>query len=103
MPKNLIFLGFFLLQSKLYHNSYLAMLNARDDLRERADRTMSLHFSRLSGMQGRSGDTTTTQDTLPEKMMAIKVNTYIEHNEDSTCGPSNSTCVNPVPLPGLHV
>ncbi|TFK64553.1 hypothetical protein BDN72DRAFT_261893 [Pluteus cervinus] len=35
MPKNLIFFAFYLLLSKLYLNSYLAGLNARETLRDR--------------------------------------------------------------------
>jgi len=48
MPHNLIFLGFYLLLSKLYLNSYLASLNARDSLREKLDQPVSLRLSHLS-------------------------------------------------------
>ncbi|TFK59065.1 hypothetical protein BDN72DRAFT_851470 [Pluteus cervinus] len=50
MPDNLIFLGFYLLLSKLYLNSYLAMLNARDKLRDRLDAhdPVSIHLSQMT-------------------------------------------------------
>ncbi|KAJ7474697.1 hypothetical protein FB451DRAFT_274509 [Mycena latifolia] len=54
MPHNFIFLGFYLLLSKLYLNSYLAILNAREGLREKLDDPKSIHLSRLqSTMQWR--------------------------------------------------
>ncbi|KAK7052511.1 hypothetical protein R3P38DRAFT_2860734 [Favolaschia claudopus] len=56
MKKNFIFLAFYLLLSKLYLNSYLAILNARQGLREKLDEPKSIHLSRLpSMMQWRSG------------------------------------------------
>lgn len=44
MPNNFIFLGFYFLLSKLYLNSYLASLNARDTLRQFTNEPVSLHF-----------------------------------------------------------
>jgi len=48
MPHNLIFLGFYLLLSKLYLNSYLATLNAREWLREKIEEPVSIHLSDIS-------------------------------------------------------
>ncbi|EEB91278.1 hypothetical protein MPER_10390, partial [Moniliophthora perniciosa FA553] len=48
MPNNFIFLGFYLLLSKLYLNSYLACLNARDSLREKSNGTKSFNLSEFS-------------------------------------------------------
>jgi hypothetical protein len=47
MPHNFIFLGFYLLLSKLYLNSYLAVLNARPGLRGKFDEPKSIHLSRI--------------------------------------------------------
>ncbi|KAJ7171124.1 hypothetical protein C8R46DRAFT_948188 [Mycena filopes] len=47
MPTNFIFLAFYLLLSKLYLNSYLAILNARPNLRGRLDDPKSIHLSRM--------------------------------------------------------
>jgi len=47
MPHNFIFLGFYLLLSKLYLNSYLAILNARTGLRGKFDDPKSIHLSRI--------------------------------------------------------
>ncbi|KAJ6480137.1 hypothetical protein C8R45DRAFT_1154954 [Mycena sanguinolenta] len=56
MQNNFIFLAFYLLLSKLYLNSYLAVLNVRKDLREKFDEPKSIHLSRIhSGMRWRSG------------------------------------------------
>lgn len=51
MPHNLIFLGFYLLMSKLYLNSYLASLNAREGIRGKIHEPMSIHLSKISGGQ----------------------------------------------------
>lgn len=48
MPHNLIFLGFYLLLSKLYLNSYLASLNAREFLREKIEEPVSLNLTDIS-------------------------------------------------------
>ncbi|KAJ6629354.1 hypothetical protein B0H10DRAFT_1986780, partial [Mycena sp. CBHHK59/15] len=47
MPHNFIFLGFYLLLSKLYLNSYLAILNARKGLRGNMDEPKSIRLSRM--------------------------------------------------------
>ncbi|KAF5367765.1 hypothetical protein D9758_009843 [Tetrapyrgos nigripes] len=56
MPHNFIFLGFYLLLSKLYLNSYLATLNARESLRERVNEPRSVHLSDLSYPRFGMGD-----------------------------------------------
>ncbi|KAJ7035209.1 hypothetical protein C8F04DRAFT_1099429 [Mycena alexandri] len=55
MPTNFIFLGFYLLLSKLYLNSYLAIVNAGQQLRGRLDDPKTIHLSRIqSTMRWRS-------------------------------------------------
>ncbi|KAJ7202061.1 hypothetical protein GGX14DRAFT_654667 [Mycena pura] len=73
MPHNFIFLGFYLLLSKLYLNSYLAILNARKTLR-RSDNPASIHLSQISRMRWRNGSVfdsegqrTTSQPALVSK------------------------------------
>jgi len=53
MPHNFVFLGCFLLLSKLYLNSYLAILNARGRLHGN-DGPTSIHLSQISGVRWRS-------------------------------------------------
>ncbi|KNZ78595.1 hypothetical protein J132_11165 [Termitomyces sp. J132] len=50
MPSNFIFLAFYLLLSKLYLNSYLAVLNARDGLRKDTDEPLSIHLSQIASV-----------------------------------------------------
>ncbi|KAG9311250.1 hypothetical protein JVU11DRAFT_8333 [Chiua virens] len=47
MPDNLIFVGFYFNFAKMYINSYLALLNARQPIRRRNSRPVSLQPSRL--------------------------------------------------------
>ncbi|KAF9531068.1 hypothetical protein CPB83DRAFT_849264 [Crepidotus variabilis] len=68
MPDNLIFLGFYLLLSKLYLNSYLATLNARQSLREGDSDLVSINLSQLSG--SRRYEAESTLPTLSEKTSA---------------------------------
>jgi len=50
MPNNLIFIAFYLNLSKLFVNSYLASLNAREGLigKMKSDGMVSIHMSRVS-------------------------------------------------------
>jgi len=64
MPNNLIFLGFYLLLSKLYLNSYLASLNAREGIRGRLNEPMSIHLSKISGGQSDKFDFDNSVPTL---------------------------------------
>jgi len=88
MPSNFIFLSFYLLLSKLYLNSYLATLNARDDLRERVEDPVSIHLSQISASRHRYDTHGATQATIPEKQsrsdnpMAISVSTMVEKTDD---------------------
>ncbi|KAF5381703.1 hypothetical protein D9615_005604 [Tricholomella constricta] len=84
MPNNFIFLGFYLLLSKLYLNSYLATLNARDDLREKIEDPVSIHLSQMSGPRHHSA----TQSSNLEKgsraeTVAISVRTLVEKSNDN--------------------
>jgi hypothetical protein len=89
MPNNFIFLGFYLLLSKLYLNSYLAALNAREDLRDRMEEPVSIHLSQISHSRGRY-DTENTLPTLVEKplqgsraeTLAVTVQTYTDRKVD---------------------
>ncbi|KAJ7143735.1 hypothetical protein C8R44DRAFT_139457 [Mycena epipterygia] len=81
MPHNFIFLGFYLLLSKLYLNSYLATLNARKRLRGQFDEPKSIHLSRIhSTMQWRSGvvyDTEEQRSSSQPALAASKVNAFL--------------------------
>lgn len=48
MPQNMIFLAFYLLLGKLYLNSYLASINARDHLRNQSQGPLSIHLSQIT-------------------------------------------------------
>ncbi|KDQ53929.1 hypothetical protein JAAARDRAFT_38900 [Jaapia argillacea MUCL 33604] len=58
MPNNFVFIAFYLNLSKLYVNSYLASLNAREGLRERSFNTglVSIQLSKFSNNTGSSGN-----------------------------------------------
>jgi hypothetical protein len=83
MPNNFIFLGFYLLLSKLYLNSYLAALNAREDLRDRMDEPVSIHLSQISHSRGRY-DTESTLPTIVEKpeTLSVTVETFTDRKVD---------------------
>ncbi|KAF9465441.1 hypothetical protein BDZ94DRAFT_1253822 [Collybia nuda] len=88
MPHNFIFLGFYLLLSKLYLNSYLAALNARDDLRERIDEPVSIHLSQISGPRSRYDPGMSlpviSEKTSRSETMAISVQTLVEKQHDGS-------------------
>ncbi|KAK0200112.1 hypothetical protein DFS33DRAFT_1267876 [Desarmillaria ectypa] len=63
MPHNLIFLGFYLLLSKLYLNSYLASLNARQGLREMSNQPVSIQFTNFAQSSGRFTNTSEGEET----------------------------------------
>ncbi|KAJ7062123.1 hypothetical protein C8F01DRAFT_124886 [Mycena amicta] len=65
MPHNFIFLGCYLLLSKLYLNSYLAILNARKNLREASAGPTSIHLSQISGVRWRSGTSGYDHESRP--------------------------------------
>lgn len=48
MPNNFIFIAFYMNLAKMYINSYLASLNAREALRDRSDNMVSIHLTRVS-------------------------------------------------------
>ncbi|KAJ3511445.1 hypothetical protein NLJ89_g4092 [Agrocybe chaxingu] len=98
MPNNFIFLGFYLLLSKLYLNSYLATLNARELLRgERNGEMVSIHLSQIS--QSRRYDVENSIPTIvnektstgkSENTMSISIQTLIDKKIDD----ESSTAVN---------
>lgn len=95
MPDNFVFLGFYLLLSKLYLNSYLAMLNARDDLREKFNNSASRHISNISILEGKSDGSATIQPSFSKQdcrsqLMAISVTTFVENNEGGPYTPPAS-------------
>ncbi|KZV68876.1 hypothetical protein PENSPDRAFT_686909 [Peniophora sp. CONT] len=60
MPRNFIFVAPYLILSKLYTNAYLAVLNSRESLRERAssdDGFVSVRLSRIGSPPVQSSDT----------------------------------------------
>ncbi|KAJ7769197.1 hypothetical protein DFH07DRAFT_954435 [Mycena maculata] len=74
MPHNFIFLGFYLLLSKLYLNSYLAILNARKGLREKFDEPKSIHLSHIqSTMQWRNGVGYDAERQMSDSHVALPV------------------------------
>ncbi|KAJ6555146.1 hypothetical protein DFH09DRAFT_1262455 [Mycena vulgaris] len=74
MPHNFIFLGFYLLLSKLYLNSYLALLNARKGLRGQLDEPKSIHLSRIhSTMRWRNGVVYDPEDQRSNSQPALAV------------------------------
>ncbi|GLB41284.1 hypothetical protein LshimejAT787_0904990 [Lyophyllum shimeji] len=98
MPRNFVFLGFYLLLSKLYLNSYLATLNAREDLRERADDHVSIHLSQMSGSRRFESQAVASQAISTEKPsrgdpMEISVRTLVEKTDDAYThrSPSSAT------------
>lgn len=95
MPNNFVFLAFYLLLSKLYLNSYLATLNARDELRERVDDHVSIHLSQMSGSRRFESQAVTSQPIITEKgsrpdPMEISVRTLVEKTDDGYTPPSPS-------------
>jgi len=65
MPTNYIFMGFYFNLAKLYTNSYLALLNARQRLRK-YDRPVSIQLSGLSGDHFATGFTeSSTEPSTP--------------------------------------
>ncbi|KAF8347395.1 hypothetical protein F5887DRAFT_1072387 [Amanita rubescens] len=81
-PKNFIFLISYLSQSKLYVSSYLAAMNARAELRDKAS-DFSIHLSELSnypypvsGTTGASGNTEAAKTT--REGLHISVQTLID-------------------------
>jgi len=88
MPNNLIFLGFYLLLSKLYVNAYLATLNARETMRTKKDEMLSIHLTEIPS--SRRFDVESTMPTFAEKAteskterMAISIQTLIDTRVDS--------------------
>lgn len=98
MPSNFIFMAFYLLTSKLYLNAYLAMLNARDDMRKTIHEPASLQLSSIS-------DGTTaiqSEKGIRTKGVSVRVDTYTERNEDRLYTASAGSTVIPlVSLPDL--
>lgn len=100
MPNNLIFLGFYLLMSKLYLNSYLAALNARGDLRDKRDDTsVSIHISQIS--KTRRFDMEDNLPSVNEKgsrtdNMAISIETLVDRKFDHV--PLATSAGNPHPF-----
>jgi len=103
MPNNFVFLGFYFILSKLYFNSYLAMLNARDDLREMNGEPLSFR-SNISTLQRDlvSGGNVAVQmqSSLPRRgshyqKVAIKVNKVVESGDFDFYTPSPSSTITP--------
>ncbi|KAK0227343.1 hypothetical protein EDD85DRAFT_957958 [Armillaria nabsnona] len=68
MPHNLIFLGFYLLLSKLYLNSYLASLNARQGLREMSNQPVSIQFTNFAQSSGRFTNVSEGEESRPTEL-----------------------------------
>ncbi|ESK91090.1 hypothetical protein Moror_9590 [Moniliophthora roreri MCA 2997] len=103
MPNNFIFLGFYLLLSKLYLNSYLASLNARDSLREKSNGTKSFNLSEFSPSAPRfnvsvshpSSEPTAVGEkstTTSESVTGISIQTVVkQHTDEESLGSSDYT------------
>ncbi|KAG5718858.1 hypothetical protein E4T56_gene6370 [Termitomyces sp. T112] len=94
MPSNFIFLAFYLLLSKLYLNSYLAVLNARDGLRKDTDEPLSIHLSQIASVHRSENHISTqlAQSQLKKESrlhaVAISVNTLVEKDDYTLDSPS---------------
>ncbi|KAK0458293.1 uncharacterized protein EV420DRAFT_1544765 [Desarmillaria tabescens] len=101
MPHNLIFLGFYLLLSKLYLNSYLASLNARQGLREMSNQPVSIQFTNFAQSSGRFTNTSEGEDTqssrpvLGEKRSHPTALSLETGNLQKRSQPDSSTSSNP--------
>ncbi|KAK1232760.1 hypothetical protein PQX77_004085 [Marasmius sp. AFHP31] len=90
MPHNFIFLGFYLLLSKLYLNSYLATLNAREGLRATVDDPKSIHLSDMPRFTSFNFNTSQqySEPTAVEKSadtsssMGVSVQTVVKRHMD---------------------
>ncbi|KAF5340372.1 hypothetical protein D9611_007782 [Ephemerocybe angulata] len=100
MPNNFIFLGFYLLLSKLYLNSYLATLNARQDLREQMSDPVSIHLSDISN-SSRRFDVESSPTNISEKSphaarqigVAVSIHTSIDKEHDALYGPGQTSTI----------
>ncbi|TFK34663.1 hypothetical protein BDQ12DRAFT_689355 [Crucibulum laeve] len=91
MPNNFIFLGFYLLLSKLYLNSYLATLNAREELREKIDEPVSIHLSQVTEFRRydvESSMPSTTEKTSRSDTLAGSIQTFVD-KKVSQSSPTN--------------
>ncbi|KAH6904142.1 hypothetical protein BKA70DRAFT_1297173 [Coprinopsis sp. MPI-PUGE-AT-0042] len=86
MPLNFIFLGPYLLLSKLYLNSYLATMNSRQDLRDKMDDHVSINLTDLSNSrniesQGPIFAEKSEVDTEAGKI-AVSIHTLVDKHSD---------------------
>ncbi|KAF7984184.1 hypothetical protein HWV62_16874 [Athelia sp. TMB] len=91
MPTNFIFVGFYLMLSKLYINSYLATLNAREALFEQGG-VVSIHMSQMaphfraygsgSGVDFDSQPSTVLNSTKRSNELEINVETVVDTKSD---------------------
>jgi len=78
MPDNFVYLGFYILQSKIYLNSYLGSLNARELLNPKGNRSVSVCLSRYN-----PGTQDTERSMAREKRnLDIHINTVVESTID---------------------
>ncbi|EMD40123.1 hypothetical protein CERSUDRAFT_81422 [Gelatoporia subvermispora B] len=91
MPVNFVWLSFFWIMGKCYVNSFLALLNSRENLREKASR-VAVGMSRLRtgrsvpSMQARGSGLT----RKPSEALAVTIETVTEYREDYPDTPYNS-------------
>ena len=94
MPHNFIFLAFYMLLSKLYLNSCLAMLNARGDLRGKSDEPVSVKLSNLTDSRDRFSRNSASTPSSTEKShgeMTIQIRTKVEKRVEGPPTPSSFT------------
>ncbi|KAG2012014.1 hypothetical protein CC2G_012065 [Coprinopsis cinerea AmutBmut pab1-1] len=92
MPETFVFMGFYLLLSKLYINCYLASMNARDDIRRTMNSTqehISIHLTDVS--RGRVSTLDATTGTLSpglekgprvSSQLSVTVHTLVDRHVD---------------------
>jgi len=91
MPNNFIFIAFYFNLAKMYINSYLALLNAREALREKSEGVVSIHLSRLSerpfdtdfATSAHSRSVRTPSDKHAPDHLAIAVETTVDQKSDA--------------------
>ncbi|PFH48192.1 hypothetical protein AMATHDRAFT_6043 [Amanita thiersii Skay4041] len=84
MPHNLVFLGIEFLLTKLYVNSYLAMLNARKSIRDKSTSNASGNVIQLSDMESSRYPTTVPPTSPIRSEFDHHNNHYDYHNQYRT-------------------
>ncbi|GJE92488.1 hypothetical protein PsYK624_086420 [Phanerochaete sordida] len=95
---NFIYVAVYFQLSKLYVNAYLAMLNARDKIRERSNDVVSIHLSHLSNSRTGAAQSGAASQGVrsglsfakDDQMLSIRVDTEINESMDSSSASPSS-------------